>query len=210
MEKKNDAFSSLAIVVCTAILFSRTSDVMSFFAPAWIGIVFGLDANSASTLFGWVNAAMVEGEILALHFHPGAHGHAPAQWVKWILIGISAACQIFDGSIITNTMSRQSEMIKIVFSTGVPLIPLLVLIMIALMGRLPTSTQDKKPFKFIGLRNIPNKFRWIIEGTENTHPSRTPNAQSMTINNSEINKAILEEKEKIADPTFGSNGKNHR
>lgn len=141
MEKKHDTFSSVAIVIGTLILFSKTADVMGYFAPGWVSDFLGFNANM---FYGWVNAAMVEGEILALHFNPRAQSYTPAQWVKWLLMLISLACQFFDGAIVTDTLSKQSEQIKAIFQFGVPAIPAIVVIMILLLGRMPEETKSQR------------------------------------------------------------------
>lgn len=201
-DKKDDGFLSFAVVIGALLLFAKTADVMSYFSPTILNDIIGQDVG---LLYGIVTAAMVEGMILALHFNHRAALHAPAQWVKWILIIISGLCQFFDGTIVTNTLAQQSDTLKTIFQFGVPLIPLLIVIMIIWIGQLPQSAQPRKPWK--GFKNTFEQLPKIWYG-ENYRP--TPNAQQMNANASVANSTVLEETEKQADPTFGSNGKNHR
>lgn len=129
-----DGFLNWAIVVATILLFFKTADVFSYFAPQMLNDIFQMDV---SYLYGIVTALLVEGLILALHFNSRAHNHPPAVWVKWIALSISGLCQIFDGFITQGTISQMSGTLKAVLVYGVPLIPLLMVVMLLVIGRLP-------------------------------------------------------------------------
>lgn len=200
MEKKNDGFLSFAVVIGAGLLFAKTADVMSYFAPGILNSIIGQDV---SLLYGIVTAAMVEGMILALHFNHRAALHGPAIWVKWLLIIISGVCQFYDGAITTQTLSMQSDTLKTIFQFGVPLIPLLIVVMIIWIGQLPDSKQPKGEWK--GFAHWYHQIPKIWYG-ENYRPApRVP--MTMNTNAAITNAPKLEEP--AVNPTFGSNGKNH-
>lgn len=203
--KKNDGFLSFAVVIGALLLFAKTADVMSYFSPSILNDIVGFNV---SIIYGLVTAAMIEGMILALHFNQRAAFHSPAIWVKWLLIVISGVCQFYDGAITTNTLAQQTDTLKAVFQFGVPLIPLLIVVMIIWIGQLPDTGTPRKPF--VGLKNIPSQFDWIWYGPEGRGrqvPKPVTNVP-MTTNAATTNAPKLQESE-TANPTFGSNGKNH-
>ena len=112
-----------------------------------------------------MTAALVEIAALALHFNRRAALSGTAQFVKWTLLSISGACQVLDGFLITDTLTHQSDTIKVVFQYGVPLVPLLVVVLIFSIGHLPETNEPKREFRFVGLRHIPDKLSWIWNGT---------------------------------------------
>jgi hypothetical protein len=200
--KTNDGFLSFAVVIGALLLFAKTADVMSYFSPTILNDIIGQDV---SLLYGIITAAMVEGMILALHFNQRATLSAPAQWVKWILIIISGVCQFFDGTIVTNTLAQQSDTLKMVFSFGVPLIPLLIVIMIIWIGQLPDSPKQRKPWK--GFKHTVNQLPKIWYG-ENYIPSQhSQHAPVVTPNASETELMQLNEVKTKANPPLGANGK---
>lgn len=171
--KNNDGFLNFAVVGAAIVLFPRTADIMSYFSPQILSDIIGFDV---SLVYGLATALMVEGLALALHFNRQAAFSATAQWVKWSLIVISGICQVFDGYIITDTLANQSDTIKAVFQYGVPLVPLLIMIMVFGIGRLPESNEPKKPF--VGIKNIPAQFSWIWDGPNGPSPKRQPVMQT--------------------------------
>lgn len=159
--RSGDGFMDAAVVGAAIVLFPRTADIMSYFSPTILNDIIGRDV---SLIYGLVTGSMVEGLALALHFNRRAALSSIAQWVKWTLILISGMCQVFDGYIITDTLAQQTDTIKTVFQYGVPLIPLLIMIMIFGIGHLPDSPEPKK--HFVGLKNIPATFSWIWNGAD--------------------------------------------
>jgi hypothetical protein len=165
MQNKNgsgDAILDWAVIGMAIILFFRTADILSYFAPSILTDIFGFDV---SLIYGSVCALAVEGVALALHFNRRARFYSPAIVVKWILLAVSGICQVFDGFVITNTLSQQTDTMKAVFSYGVPLVPLFVLIMIFQIGRLPEldgQPVERKPF--VGLKAMWNN---LINGETN-------------------------------------------
>lgn len=190
-DNNNDKFLNIAVIVGAGILFFRTADILAYFSPAILNDIIGSDM---SFLYGLVTAAMVEGVALALHFNKRAAKSPEAQWVKWGLLAISGACQVFDGYVITDTLAQQTDTIKLVFQFGVPLVPLLIVVMIFAIGHLPEL--DEKPKPFVGLKNLPGQFRWIWEGSHGqpVKPAPKPRNEPQLILNTDA-PAVLELKE---------------
>lgn len=164
MQNKNgsgDAVLDWVVIVAAFLLFFRTADILSYFAPSNLNDLFGFDV---SLIYGAVCALLVEGAMLALHFNKRASIHTPAQVVKWALFVISGVCQVFDGFVITDTLAQQTDTMKAIFSYGVPLVPLLVVGMVVKIGHLPEldGTYERKPF--IGLKAMWNN---LINGEQN-------------------------------------------
>jgi hypothetical protein len=137
------------VIIAALMLFLKTADVLSYFAPTNVNAIIGMDV---SILYGGISAALVEGAALALHFNRRAALSATAQIVKWILLGISASCQVFDGYISTGSAAHMSDTLKFGLQFGVPLVPLIVIILLFAVGRLPDDGMEKAPF--VGIRNI--------------------------------------------------------
>lgn len=147
-----DKFLDVAAYALAILLFVKTADVMGYFSPAWLNAVVGFDV---SFLYGIVNAFLVEGMALALHFNHRAILSPMTQIVKWILVGISAACQVLDGYIATGNAAGMTDTMKFAFQIGVPLIPIAVFVMLFLIGKLPDDGSKKAPFR--GIKNmLPN------------------------------------------------------
>lgn len=137
------------VIIAALMLFLKTADVLSYFAPTNLNAIIGMDV---SILYGGVSAALVEGAALALHFNRRAALSATAQIVKWILLAISAACQVFDGYIATGSAAQMSDTLKFGLQFGVPLVPLIVIVLLFAVGRLPDDGSERRPF--VGIRNI--------------------------------------------------------
>jgi hypothetical protein len=144
-----DRFLDIAAYILALILFAKTADVMGYFSPEWLNGIFGFDVGF---LYGIVNATLVEGAALALHFNHRAILSKSAQIVKWVLVGISAVCQILDGYISTGNVAAMTDTLKLTLQVGVPLIPIAVFVMIILIGKLPDD--DGAQAKFKGLKNL--------------------------------------------------------
>lgn len=140
-----------AVIIVAGLLFFKTADVAGYFAPTNLNYILGMDA---SWLYGVVCALIVEGVALALHFDPRTSLSSTAQIVKWTLLVMSGAAQIFDGYIATGTEASMSEPLKLGLQYGVPLIPLIVLVLLFAIGRLP---DDGTPTARVGLKHrLPN------------------------------------------------------
>jgi hypothetical protein len=144
-----DKILDWAVIIIAMILFAKTADVMAYFAPESLSFIVGMDI---SWLYGAVNALIVEGVALALHFNRRAALSGTAQIVKWALIAMSGSAQIFDGFLSTGAQSSMSEPLKFGLQFGVPLIPLIVLVLLFAIGRLPDDGIEKAPF--VGLKNM--------------------------------------------------------
>jgi hypothetical protein len=166
---KGNGFLDFAVVGAAIMLYVRTAEVLSYFSPIALNKIVGFDV---SFIYGNASAIFIEGVILFLHFSSRAKGHTPAEVVKWSLLAISGICQIYDGFLITDSLAQQSDTLKFVFQYGVPILPLLIVVMILWIGQLPESQQQRKPF--IGLKNIPNSLSWIWDGG-NKAPNKPAN-----------------------------------
>jgi len=149
------------VVIAAMILFPKTADVLSYFSPAILNDIFGFDVYH---IYGGVNALLVESLALAIHFNRRAALVGSAQVVKWALLAISGACQVFDGFVTTKTLAQQTDTMKAIFSYGVPLVPLVIMVMIFGIGQLPDNgiRSNRKPF--VGLRGL---WRQIMDGNGN-------------------------------------------
>ena len=143
-----DKFLDIAAYVLAILLFVKTADVMGYFSPDWLNGIFGLDV---SFVYGVVNASLVEGMALALHFNHKAILSPAAQIVKWILVGISATCQVLDGYLSTGNAAQMSDTLKLTLQVGVPLIPIGVFVMLFLIGKLP---DDGSVRQWKGVKNL--------------------------------------------------------
>jgi hypothetical protein len=143
-----DKILDWAVIIAALMLFLKTADVLSYFAPTNLNFIVGMDV---SWLYGGVSALLVEGAALALHFNGRAKLSAIAQIVKWTLMAISASCQVYDGFITTNTAANMSDPLKLGLQYGVPLIPLVIMVLLFAVGRLPEDGVQPAPFR--GIRN---------------------------------------------------------
>lgn len=131
-----DSILDAGIIVAAILTYAKTADVFAFFAPQSLSNIIGFDV---SYIYGLISALLIEGVMLALHFNRNAHGYAPAETTKWTLLLISFLCQVYDGFLTTNTLSQQSDELKFVFQYLVPGLPILVLLLIFAIRRLPNQ-----------------------------------------------------------------------
>lgn len=158
-----DSFANIAVVVLAILLFGRTADVLRYFSPQIFNEIVGQDV---STIYGMVCAFFVEGVAITYHFNPRAREYTPAVIVKWILLGISGICQVFDGKIIIGTLSQMNDFQRLSFEIGVPLLPLILLVLIFSVGHLPDNQAANAPKTWRGLKNMLPDPRRIWEGDE--------------------------------------------
>jgi hypothetical protein len=144
-----DKILDWVVIIGAVLLFLKTADVLSYFAPTNLSEIVGMEM---SLIYGIVSALLVEGAALALHFNHRAHLSSTAQLVKWALIVISGLCQLFDGYLATGNESQMSETMKFGLQFGVPLVPLIVLVLLFAVGRLPDDGSVQRPFP--GIKNI--------------------------------------------------------
>lgn len=143
--------------------FPKTADLLSYWSPLWLNEMFGFNVK---LFYGAFCAAMVEGTILFLHFDRRAHRLASAQTVKWILLAVSFACQIFDGFVNTETASQMSDSMKAILTYGVPALPLIIAVIVSTI-ELPAEG-ERKPR--VGLKNRLPNLREIWEGEKVEEP----------------------------------------
>lgn len=140
-KRGSNGFVDFAVVVLAGLLFFRTADVLTYFAPPILNNIMGQDV---SWLYAFVMAFFVEGVALAFHFDRRAHHHAPAKIAKWTLLGISALCQVYDGNIVTDTVAQMSGPMKLGFQWGVPLLPIFVVVLLFFVGKLPDEDENRR------------------------------------------------------------------
>ena len=156
------------VIIAAGILFFRTADILSYFSPQILNDILGFDV---SLIYGIVCAALVEGLALAIHFNRRASLSGTAKTVKWVLLSISGACQVFDGFVVTNTLAQQSDTMKAAFSYGVPLIPLAIMVMVFGIGQLPEldEVESRPKAPFIGLKGMWNHLITGTNGRASSH-----------------------------------------
>ena len=114
-----------AFILGAFLLFSRTSDLMTAFAPASFLGYTGIEA-----VYGMLSALMVEGLLFSIKFSIGRSRNSIA-WVWNIILlavtfGISALAQSIDSFVVRETLTSQPAEIQWAISWGVPLIPAIV------------------------------------------------------------------------------------
>lgn len=185
-KRGSNGFVDAAVVVLAILLFFRTADVLTYFAPPFLN---GLVGQDVSWLYAGVMAFFVEGVALAFHFDPRAHNHTPAIIVKWVLLGISALCQVFDGNIVTNRINEMSGPMRLAFEWGVPLLPIIVVVLLFFVGKLP---DDSSPRPVVGLKNRLPNFNRMWNGDP--------------VENSVFSPKVVEQLEKISESSKNPNG----
>jgi hypothetical protein len=125
-----DRVLDLALLVSASVLYFKTAQVMTAFAPS---VVFGY--TGLEVLFGNINALLVEGIVLALHFIPSMQKNESAMFFTWFLFTISALCQVIDGFLMQNTLAQQPASIQFIVSWGIPLIPTIIFLGLLLIGQ---------------------------------------------------------------------------
>jgi hypothetical protein len=149
-----DGVLGLSMFVAAAMLYFKTAQVMTVFAPSTMFGYTGLEV-----LFGNISALLVEGIIVALHFIPSVQNDS-AKVFKWFLFAISGFCQVVDGFVVQNTLAQQPESIQFVVSWGVPLIPTVIFLGLLVIGANHGETahirKASKPFK--GVRTMWREF----------------------------------------------------
>ena len=114
-----------AFMLGAFLLFSRTSDLMTAFAPKTFLGYEGIEA-----VYGMMAALMVEGLLFAVKFSIVKSKNSIA-WVWNIVLlavtfGISALAQSIDSFVVRETLTSQPAEIQWAISWGVPLIPAIV------------------------------------------------------------------------------------
>lgn len=205
-QSSGSAILDWAVIIAAVALFTKTADVLAYFAPTNINDFFGSDM---SIWYGLLTALLVEGVALALHFHPRARHYVPAEVVKWfLLIVVSGSCQIFDGYLVQRTQSQMSEPMKQVLSYGVPLIPLLLVVFIFWIGKLPDLDHDGIPDVLEHRPRPLSEPRWkgvkpMWDQFWQGLPSGTPGQPRLT---SYRSTSVPKEPNEMAEVSLGGNG----
>lgn len=163
-----DRILGFAMLVAAAMLYTRTSEIMTAFAPKTVFGYTGLEP-----LFGNVSALLVEGVILGIHFIPSMKRNESAQFFKWVLFAISSASQVIDGFLVKETIGNQPEVIQFVVNWGVPLIPTIVFLGLLMIGAEAEKNEDgstsRASVRDVGLKNMLPNFKEIWNGRGNGH-----------------------------------------
>jgi TM2 domain-containing membrane protein YozV len=202
---KNEGIGMLGwIVILSAfLLYFKTADVLMLFAPPSLNMMLGMNVD---WLYGYFNAALVEGLALTLHFHPRAKLSTAAQVVKWITLGISGLCQIYDGQVVTNSIANMSDPLKLGFSYGVPLIPLFIVIMIFAIGKLPDAGV-RRPF--IGFKHMfKPAFKKLWEGDSSVPASYQLQTQELPSPEPMLTPEMIRQLEELLVRQSNGNGHN--
>jgi hypothetical protein len=132
-----------AFFLGSILLFSKTSDLMTAFAPSQI-----LGYTGIGPLYGMCCALMVEGLFVAMKFALPS-SKSPGAWLWNIVLiifpfGISALAQTIDSFVVQRTLADQSPTIRFLVQWGVPMIPALIVGLI-----LAKSAIDNMPAEMI-------------------------------------------------------------
>jgi hypothetical protein len=148
---------NLVFLVAALILFLKTSEVLTAFAPNTIFGYHGLES-----LYGIVTALLVEGLLVTAKLSLSRNQTSYAWLYSLILVivtgGISAFAQITDGFLVKQTLANQPPMVQFLVNTGVPLVPFIILALSVgktVFESLPeveaaTKTEEKQPQKAAG------------------------------------------------------------
>lgn len=203
MKRGSNGFTDAAVVVLAILLFFRTADVLRYFSPPLLNEMIGGDV---SWLYAVVMAFFVEGVALAFHFDPRAHKHTPAIIVKWTLLAISGLCQVFDGNIVSGTISQMSGPMKVGFEWGVPLLPIFVVVLLFFVGKLPDADETQRGWldrlQDQGIKSRLPDPRAIWEGRDKNTEFSPSEVVETNINN-ELPKSPNGEDKETANPTIG-------
>lgn len=139
-----------AFILGAILMFSKTSDLMTNFAPSSF---MGYEGNSA--IYGMGVALMVEGLMVAMKFKAmfeRAKGMIEWAWdiiLTLVPFGISAAAQSIDSFIIKDTLASQPSEIQLLVTWGVPAIPAVVIGLILVRGFIESAPTGM--FKNVGV-----------------------------------------------------------
>ena len=112
-------------VLGMVLMFSKTVDLMSIFAPAQF-----MGYEDVAAWYGFAVGVMIEGALVVMKFTIGT----PKNLIEWlwtillliVTFSISAFAQVFDSFIIMDTLQEQPEEIQAILSWFVPSIPTLI------------------------------------------------------------------------------------
>jgi hypothetical protein len=186
-------FWDIAVVCAAAILYFKTSEVMTAIAPLTL-----LGQTGLQNLYGLGVAALIEGVCLAIHFIKAFRGNTAAQAYKWFLFGVSAFCQFMDRFFVLDTSVTSANIEFFKFLTyGIPVFILGGLLLVGKANEKRVNSTPQKPFK--GVRTM---WREFMDGSqENTGVSNKVVRQI-----EEILEPEKEVEEQAVNPTNGKRG----
>lgn len=126
----NSIVENAVFLVAAVVLFFKTTELLSLFAPAEIFGYTGLEF-----LYGATCALLVEGLLVVTKWsldksdNPMAWAYKVGLLVVTFLI--SASAQIADGVLIRDTLDQQPYVVQLLIQVGVPLVPSVILALAA-------------------------------------------------------------------------------
>lgn len=148
MTKETQSISCMEIIsfavfiLGTLLLFSKTSDLMTNFAPEEIAGYVGVQA-----WYGFGVALMIEGMLVAMKLKMMfERAKNQLEWAWDIVLtltpfGISAIAQSIDSFVIAETLSEQPEPVQFAVAWGVPAIPAVIVGMILVRGFIDSAPE---------------------------------------------------------------------
>lgn len=144
-----NALDNIVFFIAAIVLFLKTSEVLSEFAPQ---AVFGYAA--VDWLYGYICALLIEGLLIAAKFTLAGNQNSNA-WLWNVLVivvtfAISAAAQVVDGFMVKQTLTLQPMPVQFLITWGVPLVPSVILALVlgkAVFASLPEGSAEPKAEK---------------------------------------------------------------
>jgi len=119
------AVSNFAFVLGLILMFSRTVDLIKPFAPQEF-----MGFTGVADWYAFAVGVMIEGTLVAMKFALGSPKNA-VEWISNVVLilvpfGISAAAQVIDGFVISETLSAQTPNFQLFVAWFVPSIPTII------------------------------------------------------------------------------------
>jgi len=140
------AVSNGVFIVAALVLFAKTADLFTAFAPSHL---FGYEG--IASYYGIVVGLMVEGVFVASKFMIG-NAKNPIAWL-WnlaliiVTFSISAVAQSIDSMMVAETLSQQPVEVQLAVTWLVPMVPAAVVGMILLQAVVETIPSEFLPKK---------------------------------------------------------------
>jgi hypothetical protein len=155
----NVVIENLVFFVAAVVLFFKTSELLTTFAPQTI-----LGYKNLGGLYGMVCALLVEGLLAVTKWSLDKKDNSMAWAYKILLLIvtflISATAQVVDGLMIRDTLSQQPPIIQGIVLWGVPLVPSLILALAAgkaVFENIPPSVLADMAQKTANINAMPKK-----------------------------------------------------
>ncbi len=178
-------FVDVATVIAAAMLYLKTSEVMTAIAPLTL-----LGQTGLQVIYGMTTAGLIEGVTLALHFVRRFRSNPNATMYKWFLFVVSGFCQFLDKQMVVDAGVSQSPVGSFFawIALGIPLAVFGGLLWVANSTKTETSGNARKAFK--GLVPMWNDFFY-----GNGFVAKSPDS----VFASETEQVELEEQEKLEE-----------